>query len=570
MAVFNLKNQGIKGLILGVSLLSLPQSFDLSHAATLASSRASMNFRASPNGKEIGGVAKGEKFTILKDTGQWAKIKRSNGQVGWIWNKYVQVSPKARAASARSAKSTESTKTTESADTAETASASAVATGEVNLRQASLNIRKSRTSRSRNLGSLRPGEKFEILDYGKNGWNQVRTSNGTIGYVAAKYVRVTPITKIPQKNIPVPTARPTLETASPQPPPQGRFAGMTSDDQKPNGQLQSLLANQNENSEIAKTPASSGRYAGVSSDDLIPSAHLQRAKNQPAPEAQSPQSQSDQIQLASADQTSSNEATNPHAAMISNYAPESQAVRDPFASVLRPEGSVMVADNQIEADCNDCLKLASNDTGPTRDLMEIPSSVIAQHKKELSQNATPATQTSREACYGKEILKAAKENVRSRFGNRSQSYGQCAFGVRTSLQKAGLLVGGLGHAIEYHKQSISRPGTLAPIGFKNELSKYKSAKDAPPGAILVYGGPQTPRFLRDPGHYKRGNSIINRARGTTAGSYVGHVTIKGDDGKYYTDGRTTDPAVANRDLVGIYVLKDCKNCNASIKRKCGG
>lgn len=155
------------------------------------------------------------------------------------------------------------------------------------------------------------------------------------------------------------------------------------------------------------------------------------------------------------------------------------------------------------------------------------------------------------ACVRAEILKAAKHVVRTNYGNRSKSRGLCALGVRQALDRAGVNNGaGLGHAVDYHSKGVMRRK-----GFVNRINQY-NAQNAPPGAILVFRGPLTANYLR--------NGRMSRPYG----NYVGHVTVKGDDGRYYTDGRTVAPAVANRTLVGVYVPEDMSKMSPGIRRKC--
>lgn len=155
------------------------------------------------------------------------------------------------------------------------------------------------------------------------------------------------------------------------------------------------------------------------------------------------------------------------------------------------------------------------------------------------------------ACVRNEILKAAKVVVRNNYGNRPASRGLCALGVRQALDRAGVNNGaGLGHAVDYHAK-----GVMKRKGFVNRINQY-NAQNAPPGAILVFKGPLTANYLR--------NGRMSRPYG----NYVGHVTIKGDDGRYYTDGRTVAPAVANRQLVGVYVPEDISKMSPKIRRKC--
>lgn len=127
-------------------------------------------------------------------------------------------------------------------------------------------------------------------------------------------------------------------------------------------------------------------------------------------------------------------------------------------------------------------------------------------------------------CAESLILAAAKKNVAARFHNAPESGGQCAFGVRTSLQLSGVggVNTGLGNAIDY-------VNSLPPRGFVD--SGVRDPNAALPGSVVVFAGPYSPQYLAD-GRY-----------GVPAGNWLGHVTIKGDDGYYYTDGRTVEPAL---------------------------
>ncbi len=127
-------------------------------------------------------------------------------------------------------------------------------------------------------------------------------------------------------------------------------------------------------------------------------------------------------------------------------------------------------------------------------------------------------------CAEKIILKAAKESVAEEWNNRSTSGGLCALGVRHSLQrsKVGNVTDGLGNAVDY----INR---LKEHGFVD--SGLKDIKKAPAGAILIFRGPNTDAYFRN------GNF------GHPPGNWLGHVTIKGGDGYYYTDARTREPAI---------------------------
>lgn len=128
------------------------------------------------------------------------------------------------------------------------------------------------------------------------------------------------------------------------------------------------------------------------------------------------------------------------------------------------------------------------------------------------------------SCAEHLILTAAKKHVASEYKNRPNSGGYCALGVRKSLQlsKVGKITGGLGNAIDYVR-------TLPPKGFID--NRKRDPKTAPPGSVIVFSGPKTAEYLRT-GKF-----------GRPAGDWVGHVTIKGDDGYYYTDGRTAEAAI---------------------------
>lgn len=156
------------------------------------------------------------------------------------------------------------------------------------------------------------------------------------------------------------------------------------------------------------------------------------------------------------------------------------------------------------------------------------------------------------SCLKRILLENAKKVVKSRFGNRSRSAGQCALAVRRILDSTGFNNGaGLGHAINYHTGGI-----LAARGFVNRIEDYPTVSKAPAGAILVFKGPKTEDYIR------------NGKMSEPYGNYVGHVTVKGDDGKFYTDGRTADAAVANRTLVGVYVIQNLSKVPNKARNKC--
>lgn len=150
------------------------------------------------------------------------------------------------------------------------------------------------------------------------------------------------------------------------------------------------------------------------------------------------------------------------------------------------------------------------------------------------------------SCAEEIILAAAKKNVADNFHNQPESGGECAYGVRTSLQQSsvGGIRGGIGNAIDFLQ-------SLPPYGFED--SGLRDPNTSPPGAIIIFSGPNSSQYLKT-GKY-----------GSPPGDWLGHVTIKGDDGYYYTDGRTAEPAIGwengknvegIRDVAGIYVPGD--------------
>ncbi|MGZ3653459.1 MAG: hypothetical protein ACXVB9_10585 [Bdellovibrionota bacterium] len=149
-------------------------------------------------------------------------------------------------------------------------------------------------------------------------------------------------------------------------------------------------------------------------------------------------------------------------------------------------------------------------------------------------------------CAERILLLAAKKNVANQFHNSPTSGGLCAMGVRTSLQssKVGGVTGSLGNAIDFLR-------SLKPHGFVD--NGERDPKAAPAGSVLIFSGPNTPAYLHGGGY------------GKPAGNWLGHVTIKGDDGRYYTDGRTREPALGwtnginvqkRRNMAGIYIPGD--------------
>ena len=80
---------------------------------------------------------------------------------------------------------------------------------------------------------------------------------------------------------------------------------------------------------------------------------------------------------------------------------------------------------------------------------------------------------------------------------------------------------------------------------------------------MIFSGPLTEE-------YEATNGTLppkSQRGGLSAGNWVGHIAIKGDntgedaDKFYYTDGRTRRPAVRKRYLAAVYIFTECVECN---------
>ncbi|NCN41037.1 peptidoglycan DD-metalloendopeptidase family protein [bacterium] len=160
--------------------------------ADTGTSRVILNFRGCINGCDTGkNVDPGESFDIIEKKGAWLNIKRANGETGWVYKgpnrkPFVKVS-KGQLNSRQTAAETPD----EENEDKSYGTLKRIKNG------SSLNIRKRPTSRSRRVGAIenpRQGEPeaFEIIGQAKNGWYQVRTTSGVVGYVSDNYVEKVP------------------------------------------------------------------------------------------------------------------------------------------------------------------------------------------------------------------------------------------------------------------------------------------------------------------------------------------------------------------------------------------
>ena len=135
-------------------------------------SNVRMRKGATTSSKVIVKLAKNTKITRLekkvayKNGYYWDKVKLSNGTIGYVATNYLS--------SIKTSNSTETTKT-------------------VKVNKNNVRLRKSATISSKILKTLKKGTKVTVLQKKikyKNGyyWDKVKLSNGTVGYIASKYL----------------------------------------------------------------------------------------------------------------------------------------------------------------------------------------------------------------------------------------------------------------------------------------------------------------------------------------------------------------------------------------------
>ena len=150
-----------------------------------------------------------------------------------------------------------------------------------------------------------------------------------------------------------------------------------------------------------------------------------------------------------------------------------------------------------------------------------------------------------QSCALQKIIVSAKTVVMDQFSDKTYSSGRGAYGVRLILQrsKVGHITDSLGNAVDYFSH-------LPMHGFVE--TGLRDPNSAPAGSLIVFSGPQSDQYL------KTGVPSSHLGNGNWAGS----VTIKGDDGFYYLDGRTREPALGwnegqntknLRNVMGIFV-----------------
>ena len=143
--------------------LSATASFANSNEGTVTAD--ALNVRSGPSTSY--GITtklyKGDKVEILETSNGWHKIKASNGKIGWVSGDYIKVS-----SGSTSQPSTSTTKATVTAT--------------------SLNVRSGAGTSYSVITKLSKGTVVDVLESASNGWKEVKTSNGTTGWVSGSYL----------------------------------------------------------------------------------------------------------------------------------------------------------------------------------------------------------------------------------------------------------------------------------------------------------------------------------------------------------------------------------------------
>lgn len=142
--------------------------------ANTGTTNVNLNFRASPNGRDLGtNIRPGETFKIIDSKSSWVKIQRSNGRTGWVFKKYVKTTSTSSPAQAAAPASFEAT--------------NVVTAG-------SLNIRTGPNKRV--IGSVKDGDKIQVLK-NHGSWSEIRTESGLKGFAFNQYLEPIPKTELP-------------------------------------------------------------------------------------------------------------------------------------------------------------------------------------------------------------------------------------------------------------------------------------------------------------------------------------------------------------------------------------
>lgn len=148
---------------------SNPSAPSATKTGTVTANSLNIRSGAGTNNKVVASVKKGTVVTILNAQGDWYNIKLSNGTAGWASTQYINVN-----------NSGNNNVTTNPSTPSTTKTGSVIAT--------SLNVRSGASTSSKVVASVKNGTKVTILDT-RNGWHNIKLSNGTVGWVSAQYIK---------------------------------------------------------------------------------------------------------------------------------------------------------------------------------------------------------------------------------------------------------------------------------------------------------------------------------------------------------------------------------------------
>ncbi|MGG3469299.1 SH3 domain-containing protein [Neobacillus pocheonensis] len=131
-----------------------------SFIGTVTANSLSIRSGASLNAGIIGSVTKGQSFTILDESNNWAKIEYKTGSFGWVAGWYLD-------------KSTEKPNTGTSSGKETT----------ITILQDGTNIRKQANVQSDVVQRVNEGDTFSVISV-KNDWYEIKLKNGKTGFVA--------------------------------------------------------------------------------------------------------------------------------------------------------------------------------------------------------------------------------------------------------------------------------------------------------------------------------------------------------------------------------------------------
>jgi len=139
-------------------------------AATITGDTVNIRKSASASATVISTVQKGATVYVISTSGDWWKVRLTNGTIGYASKQYVS-----------------SGSTTSSATISE-----ATSNGIVTV-SGSLNLRSKASTTASIVATLKDGTKVTILSE-SNGWYNIKITNGTQGYVKTSYIKKSTVT----------------------------------------------------------------------------------------------------------------------------------------------------------------------------------------------------------------------------------------------------------------------------------------------------------------------------------------------------------------------------------------